>query len=147
MKFLEIAKNLQNEEENKGTIVLIRCGAFFISIGKNAVILSEHLNLNVNCITNKICKVGIPANAIYEYIKRLEKIGFSFVIYNYSKNEMVENGKKYAEVYRFKGKPIIEKEVCLYCEKCAQYKKYESFENMTLFEDLKKLQELRNKNI
>lgn len=147
MKFLEIAKNLQNEEENKGTIVLIRCGAFFVSIGKDAVILSEQLNLNVNCITNRICKVGIPVNAIYDYIKRLEKIGFNFVIYNYSKDEMVENGKRYAEAYRFKGKPIIEKEVCLYCERCVRYKKHETFDNLTLFKDLKRLQELRDNNV
>lgn len=94
MKFLEIVRNLQ--KENSGSIVLVRCGAFFVSVGKDAVILSEKLNLKVTCITRRTCKIGIPITSIYEYIKKLENIGFSFVIYNYSKDEMLDNGKKYA---------------------------------------------------
>ena len=88
MKFLEIVKKLQ--KENSGSIVLVRCGAFFVAVGKDAVILSEKLNLKVTCITRRTCKIGIPI----EYIKKLENIGFSFVIYNYSKDEMLDNGKK-----------------------------------------------------
>lgn len=144
MKFLEIVRNLQ--KENSGSIVLVRCGAFFVSVGKDAVILSEKLNLKVTCITRRTCKIGIPITSIYEYIKKLENIGFSFVIYNYSKDEMLDNGKKYAEAYRFEGESIEKEECCLYCEKCTSYKDNRHFDNITLFEDLKKLQKAKGNN-
>ena len=67
-----------------------------MAICANAVILSNILGLKRICIKQGVCKVGIPVNSIYDYIKKLERIGDSFVIYNYSKDEMVENGKKYA---------------------------------------------------
>ena len=98
--FLSIAKDLEKAEENKGYLILIRCGAFFTAIGANAVILSNEVGLNTICITKGICKIGIPVNSLYDYIKKFEKIEYSFVIYNYSKDEMVGNGKKYAEMYR-----------------------------------------------
>ena len=94
--FFSIANNLENLEENKGYLIQIRCGAFFVAICANAVILSNILGLKRICIKQGVCKVGIPVNSIYDYIKKLERIGDSFVIYNYSKDEMVENGKKYA---------------------------------------------------
>ena len=104
--FLSIAKDLEKAEENKGYLILIRCGAFFTAIGANAVILSNEVGLNTICITKGICKIGIPVNSLYDYIKKFEKFEYSFVIYNYSKDEMVGNGKKYTEMYRNKGKYI-----------------------------------------
>ena len=103
--FSKIAKELEVAEENKGYLILIRCGAFFNAIGANAIILSD-LGLNVICMTNGVCKTGIPLNSLYDYIKRLEQLSYSFVIYNYSKDEMIGNDKKYAEMYRNKGKYI-----------------------------------------
>lgn len=87
--FFSIANNLENLEENKGYLIWIRCGAFFVAICANAVILSNILGLKRICIKQGVCKVGIPVNSIYDYIKKLERIGDSFVIYNYSKDEMV----------------------------------------------------------
>ena len=95
--FFSIANNLENLEENKGYLIWIRCGAFFVAICANAVILSNILGLKRICIKQGVCKVGIPVNSIYDYIKKLERIGDSFVIYNYSKDEMIENGERYAE--------------------------------------------------
>ncbi len=95
--FFSIANNLENLEENKGYLIWIRCGAFFVAICANAVILSNILGLKRICIKQGVCKVGIPVNSIYDYIKKLERIGDSFVIYNYSKDEMVENGERYVE--------------------------------------------------
>ena len=95
--FFSIANNLENLEENKGYLIWIKCGAFFVAICANAVILSNILGLKRICIKQGVCKVGIPVNSIYDYIKKLERIGDSFVIYNYSKDEMIENGERYAE--------------------------------------------------
>ena len=60
-----------------------------MAICANAVILSNILGLKRICIKQGVCKVGIPVNSIYDYIKKLERIGDSFVIYNYSKDDMV----------------------------------------------------------
>ena len=139
--FLNIVKDLEKEEENKGYLILVRCGAFFISIGANAVVLSNELALNTICMVKGICKIGIPINSIYDYIKRLEQLEYSFVIYNYSKDEMIDNGKKYAEMYRSKGKFVDKSNIIIECEDCEKYKR--TFDNISLFEELKRLQKLR----
>ena len=139
MKFLELVKMLKKEEKNKDVIVLVKCGAFFISIGADAVWLSQNLNFKTTCITNHMCKIGIPINSIYEYIDKLEILGYSFVIYNYSKEMILEAKNKYAEMYRYKGKSIYN--VGLECENCEYYKKHKGFDNISLFDGLKKLQE------
>lgn len=139
--FLSIAKDLEKAEENKGYLILIRCGAFFTAIGANAVILSNEVGLNTICITKGICKIGIPVNSLYDYIKKFEKFEYSFVIYNYSKDEMVGNGKKYTEMYRNKGKYIDKSNIIIECKDCEKYKK--NFDNISLFEELKKLQKLK----
>ena len=139
--FFSIANNLENLEENKGYLIWIRCGAFFVVICANAVILSNILGLKRICIKQGVCKVGIPVNSIYDYIKKLERIGDSFVIYNYSKDEMVENGKKYAEAYRSKGRFVDKSRITINCEECPNYKKI--YYNVNVFEELKRLQELK----
>ena len=139
--FLNIAKNLEKEEKNKGYLVLIRCGAFFTAIGANAVILSNELGLNALCISNGICKIGIPVNSLYDYVKRIEQLGYSFVIYNYSKDIMIDNGKKYAEMYRSKGTYVDKEQIEICCKDCEKYKR--NFDNVTIFEELKKLQKLK----
>lgn len=95
--FFSIANNLENLEENKGYLIWIRCGAFFVAICANAVILSNILGLKRICIKQGVCKVGFPVASLFDYVKKLENIGISFVIYNYSKDEMIENGERYAE--------------------------------------------------
>ena len=139
--FLNIVKDLEKLEENQGYLILVRCGAFFVSIGVNAVILANELGLNAICMVKGICKVGIPLNSIYDYIKRLEELDYSFVIYNYSKDEMIENGKKYAEMYRNKGKYVDKSQMVMTCEECKKYKR--TYDNVTIFEELKRLQKLR----
>ncbi len=140
--FLEILKDLEKKEENKGYIVLIRCGAFFVSIGTDAVILSNELGLKTTCMVKGICKIGIPVNSLFDYIKRIKKLEYSFVIYNYSKDEMIENGKRYAESYRSKGKYVNKNDTIINCKECEKYKM--SFENIDIFAELKRLQEQKN---
>ncbi len=104
--FYNIAKELEVAQENEGYLIVIRCGAFFTSIGANAIALSNELGLKLTCLKKGLCKAGVPINALYNYVKRLDSLGYNYVIYNYSKDEMINNGKKYAECYRFEGKPI-----------------------------------------
>lgn len=95
--FYDIAKKLEEADENKWYLVWIRCGAFFVAIESSAIILSEELNLKRTCLKPGVCKVGFPVASLFDYVKKLENIGISFVIYNYSKDEMIENGERYAE--------------------------------------------------
>lgn len=57
--FFSIANNLENLEENKGYLIWIRCGAFFVAICANAVILSNILGLKRIFIKQGVCKVGM----------------------------------------------------------------------------------------
>ena len=74
MKFLELTKMLKNLEENKNSLLLVKCGAFFVAIKEDAAWLSINLGLKKTCMSNNICKVGIPINSIYNYIDRILKI-------------------------------------------------------------------------
>ena len=139
--FLNMVKDLEKFEENKGYLILVRCGAFFVAIGANAVILSNEVGLNTICMVKGICKVGIPLNSIYDYIKRLEHLNKSFVIYNYSKDEMIDNGKKYSEMYRNNGEYVDKMRIAITCETCEKYKRV--YDNVTIFEELKRLQKLK----
>lgn len=139
--FLNMVKDLEKFEENKGYLILVRCGAFFVAIGANAVILSNEVGLNTICMVKGICKVGIPLNSIYDYIKRLEQLNKSFVIYNYSKDEMIDNGKKYSEMYRNNAEYVDKTRIIITCETCEKYKRV--YDNVTIFEELKRLQKLK----
>ena len=63
--FFSIANNLENLEDNKGYLIWIRCGAFFVAICANAVILSNILGLKRICIKHGVCKVGISKRLYY----------------------------------------------------------------------------------
>lgn len=62
MSFSNMMEILQGK--NKGKMVLIKLGAFYIATDKDAVLLHEKLNLKCNCFKNNICKVGIPVNSL-----------------------------------------------------------------------------------
>jgi len=54
-KMLEILK-----EKNKGKMVLIKVGAFYVATGEDAVLLHNKLDLKCTCFKNQECKVGFP---------------------------------------------------------------------------------------
>lgn len=141
---MNLVKMLENKE--KDYILLVRCGAFFVGVGKNAIYLSELFNLKITCITGNTCKIGIPVDSIYNYIDKMEKIGFSFVIYNYSKDMILENNQNYAVAYRSKGFSVDKEEIKVNCLACDKYEKNKKFDNINLFEDLKQLQKAKEKN-
>ena len=91
--FLRLKSIYENE------IVFISCGAFYIAIADDAVILSQELGLKVNCIRKNMCKVGIPKNSIEKYIKKLDDLEYSYIVLDFSK----EN-KTVTSVYSRKGK-------------------------------------------
>lgn len=45
MKFAKEIKEIKTKEENKGKIVLVRCGAFVVAIGNDAILLNKLLRI------------------------------------------------------------------------------------------------------
>ena len=81
MKFLEMVEDLQKDEKNQNKIILVKCGVFFVAIGKDAILLHEILGLNVTCIKPEICKVGIPISNCIKYTDKLEKVGYGYIYF------------------------------------------------------------------
>lgn len=120
MKYLEIVKKLQNLTCNLDVLVLVRSGVFFYGVGKDAIILTEHMGLNYCCIKNKICKCAIPVVKIEKIIEKLQEKKISFVIYDYTPKKAInENGvENYREIARFMSSPIAEVREHFNCDKC-----------------------------
>ena len=139
MSFYRKLEKLQNSEEAQGKIVIVKCGAFFVSIGRDAVCLSLLLGLNVNCLNIGVCKVGIPVKYMMKYIDELEKIGHSFLIYDYEKNR-----RKYILKYSFEGVSVEETDKCFDCKRCIYLKEHGFNNDFDIFEVLSKKQEEKN---
>lgn len=140
MKFLEAVKEFQKLEENKGKIVMARCGVFIVAVGKDAVFLNKILHLNVACIKPGICKVGIPVTYTLKYADKLESMGYGYVIYDYD-----YQNKKFQRKYSFEGKENTESEKNIGCKNCKYCKKHENLDNVDIFDILKKREEERTK--
>ena len=85
MKFINILEEIKRKEENKNKIILAKCGAFFVAIGKDAVILQQNYGLKLTCAKTRLCKIGIPISSIMKYVDLLEMSDYSFAIYDYDK--------------------------------------------------------------
>ncbi len=86
MKFLEIAKLLNQKHEGK--IVLIKSGIFIVAVGRSALAFADLFSLKRICVTYGICKAGLPVKKIEEYIKELCEMSVPFCyvwIYNKTK--------------------------------------------------------------
>ena len=108
------------QEKNNQRIVFIKSGVFYIATGKDAVILHKKLNLKCTCFKKGICKVGIPVNSLEKYIDKLEKTNYSYVIYDYDK----ENNE-IKEILRRPGRASIIKVKNINCFECEKTDKKE----------------------
>ena len=124
MSFSNMLEILQ--EKNKGKIVLIKLGAFYVATEKDAVLLHNKLELKCTCFKNNICKVGIPINSLERYIEKLDKIKYSYIIYDYNKekNELKEIYSKIGKQNKVTDKNIK----CLKCKGIVAYKNDEYME-------------------
>lgn len=117
MKFVQEIEKLQ--KENEGTIILAKNGIFFVSIGKDAIILNEELGLKLTCMRKELCKVGFLVKNVEKYIEKLEEVGYSFILYVKNEKDELE------EIYRYKGKNNEKTKNCLECTRCANRKEQE----------------------
>ena len=134
--FMKKIKDLQKKHEGK--IVLVRIGIFFCGIGKDAVILNKLINYKPICMKEGICKIGIPVNCFKEVIPKLVETGYSYVVYDYTKDD-----KNLRLIYRIDGIEIYEDKENIGCKNCwyALNKKKDIKEYM---KELQKLMEQEN---
>ena len=85
MSFSKMLEILQEKDKKK--IILVRLGVFYIATGRDALLLHTKLNLKLSCFKEHICKVGIPANSLDKYIEKLDRIKYSYIIYDYDKEK------------------------------------------------------------
>ncbi len=117
MKFVQEVEKLQ--KENEGSIILAKNGIFFVAIGKDAITLHEELGLKLTCMRKELCKVGFLVKNVENYIAKLEKLGYSFILYVKDEKDELE------EIYRYKGKDTKETRNCLECKNCENRKEQE----------------------
>lgn len=133
MKFIELLEELKELEENKKRIVLAKCGAFFVAIGRDALIIEQYIGLKLTCAKPKVCKIGIPVNSIMKYIDILEMLDYSFAIYDYKKET-----KKLVLKYEYLGHKEIEENYFVECSSCEYYKEHGFVDNINIFDILEK---------
>lgn len=104
-------------------IVFVSCGAFYIAVADDAVILSRELGLQVNCIRKNMCKVGVPKNAIEKYTKKLDEIGYGYIVLNFNKEE-----RMITSIYSKEGKNKQCNLINMKCFECSKNKYKEKTE-------------------
>lgn len=57
MKFIDIVEELKRKEENKGKIIIVKCGAFFVAIRKRCYVFTPR-----DWLKNNMCKTKIMQN-------------------------------------------------------------------------------------
>ena len=84
------------QAKNKGKIIICNSGNFYISVGKDAVLLNKILGLKVNCLKLEICKVGFPIIALEKYTDLIQEKGYSYIVYYFDqKTEEIKILKEY----------------------------------------------------
>ena len=127
MGFSKMIELLQIKE--KGSIVLVNAGNFYIARGKDAILLHNLLDLKVSCLEPEICKVGFPLNSLEKYTKLIEEKNYSYIVYNYD-----SKFGKLKVIKKYKGMHInTETEERLNCYICSNtvkmYKKTDHYIN------------------
>lgn len=116
MSFSQMVQILR--ENNKGKILFINAGAFYIAIEEDAVLLNNELKLKCSCFQKNTCKIGIPINSLERYLEKIESLGYSYIVYHYEK-ENIQLIKK----YEGKENKINRKNInCLLCKGVQAYK-------------------------
>lgn len=110
---------------------MVKLGAFYIATGRDAILLHSKLNLKCTCFKNNICKVGIPVTSIESYLPKLDKTRYSYIIYDYHKDEQELKVR-----YEQKGKCNKITEQNLNCSLCKGIGKYEEDEYMLAIKKL-----------
>ena len=75
------------QKENKGKIVICNLGSFYISIGRDAVLLNKILGIKVSCLKSEICKIGFPINSLEKYTGLMQQKRYSYIVYYFDQQK------------------------------------------------------------
>ena len=75
------------QKKNDGKIVICNMGNFYISIGKDAILLNRLINSKVSCFKPEICKVGFPINSLEKYTDLLVQKRYSYIVYYFDQEK------------------------------------------------------------
>ena len=129
MKFSKRIEEIKNKEENKGKLVLVRCGIFFIAIGSDAILLNKLYGLKVTCFKENICKVGVPVSFALKYLELIERDKYGYVLYDYEKDT-----KQLISQYKYEGQINTEEKTCKQCKECPNYRESCTYSNINIYE-------------
>ena len=73
------------QRKDKGYIILINTGNFYIARGKDAILLNKILGLKLSCLEIEVCKVGFPINALEKYTKLIESKEYSYIVWKWGR--------------------------------------------------------------
>ncbi len=120
-------------QKHKEEILLINVGAFYIAIEEDAVLLNNKLKLKCSCFQKNTCKVGVPINSLEKYLEKIQKLGYSYIVYNFNKQE-----QELKLIKKYEGKKNKTKRKNINCLLCKGITKYQDDAYM---EALKKIYE------
>lgn len=134
MSFSQMVKILK--EENKGKILFVNAGAFYIAIEEDAVLLNSKLKLKCSCFQKNICKVGVPIQALDKYLEKIENLKYAYIVYNIDKEK---KELKIIKKYEGKNKNKTEKKHinCLICKGIKAYPEDEYLEALNKYYEKK----------
>ena len=123
MKFYEFIESLQSLNPNK--IIMIKTGAFFNSIGRDAIILEYTLGVKRSCFAKGLCKVGFTVAYVRENLeeikKRLKDKNLGILIYDEVKNGRYKfKNKSYDIILELNGDNIEEARKNTGCNECKK---------------------------
>ena len=111
MSFSKMLDLLKQKE--KGKIVIVKLGNFYVATEEDAVLLHDKLNLKCSCYKNKTCKIGFPVKSLEKYIEKLNETKYAYVIYDYNSLKI-----ELKEIARRTGKHNKETEKSINCLIC-----------------------------
>lgn len=150
MKFYEFIEKLQIEYDGK--IILVKNGAFYNAIGKDAIIIENIFKLKRTCFAKNICKCGFPVYYHNENIDmfkaKLQEKGIAIVVFDKNENGRYSyKGKKYDILFEIKGREIKERRRNTNCLECKNNKYYKELNMYTLLKEDSDKREERLKEI
>lgn len=77
---------LNEKEKNEDKILLFKSGVFYIALDKDAIILSQLLNLKLTNLNDKVQKCGFPCSSIDKYLKLFELHNLNVKLIEIDKN-------------------------------------------------------------
>ena len=117
------------QKKNDGKIVICNMGNFYISIGKDAILLNRLINLKVSCFKPEICKVGFPINSL------VSKSSFVKTTFNQRRKTL-----------RNSIKPVLGKDSSLYADEIFN-KRPEQLSVMEFIELTNRVEKALNENM